>query len=435
MNNHLNIFKTYTNKQREYQLENDLTRALAICLQEDVLFFHEVLKGILTDSSFYNDLFENEDSRPDVNISIQKKTSHIQDFDHVFAVSLSETEISNFWSQNHNTNYDPICDLVMQIGPVLIVIEAKRDAVNCTAQLYNQILNIYDGDVEALKANTENITPIDLSWPKLMAIAVKAHSFETATSNKNRFLSDFIDLVKRHNFKWFPLSSLKSLSFEAKSGKIYERFKSALIASEFDYIDSDRIGFVANLGWASEVLFNLDVNPIPVAIYPANTRQQGWQIFSKHSSFEIKKNLTILGVNYPVSQVMHVKFTSWQKFFTGLWFKKEDLRQEIYTHENFLKYTGRKKRDKHWKDIEKLFDSCFKPEYNWRQECNWEETVMGSGRNQFDMSFGYELSIDIPYKTFQSNDLNKDNIAGLSDFMKEIKNQMESILIIEEITK
>ena len=45
MNKHLNIFTTYAKDNRTYQLENDLTRSLAICLQEDALFFHEV--GVL----------------------------------------------------------------------------------------------------------------------------------------------------------------------------------------------------------------------------------------------------------------------------------------------------------------------------------------------------------------------------------------------------
>ena len=37
MNSHLNIYRTYTEINRKYQLENDLTRALAIALQEDSL--------------------------------------------------------------------------------------------------------------------------------------------------------------------------------------------------------------------------------------------------------------------------------------------------------------------------------------------------------------------------------------------------------------
>jgi hypothetical protein len=53
MNSHLNVFKTYTKSNRVYQLENDLTRAFAICMQENSLFFHEVLQFILIDSNYF----------------------------------------------------------------------------------------------------------------------------------------------------------------------------------------------------------------------------------------------------------------------------------------------------------------------------------------------------------------------------------------------
>ena len=191
MNKHLNIFKTYTKKNRIYQLENDLTRALAICLQEDALFFHEVLKTIINDSGLYNQLFEDLDGDTEVQIEIQKKTSDIQEFDKVFAVSLSESPMSDFWQQNRNTEYDPICDLVITINNILIVVEAKRDNINCTSQLYNQILNIFRLQSKSLDDNQEAVIPFDLNWKKLMAIAVKVASFEKTTGNTNRFLNDF----------------------------------------------------------------------------------------------------------------------------------------------------------------------------------------------------------------------------------------------------
>ena len=61
MNSHLNIFRTYAKENRRYQLENDLTRALAICMQEDSLFFHEILKAIL-DAKYSNELFNDLNS-------------------------------------------------------------------------------------------------------------------------------------------------------------------------------------------------------------------------------------------------------------------------------------------------------------------------------------------------------------------------------------
>jgi hypothetical protein len=434
MNKHLNIYQTYTNTHREYQLENDLTRALAICLQEDTLFFHEVLKSIMSSTDRFDGLFENEESKPKIEISIQKATSSIKDFEHIFAVSLSETECGDFWSQTHNANYDPICDLVIQVNEVLIVIEAKRDNVDCTAQLYNQILNINGGESDTLNENKTHITPYDLNWKKLMEIAVRTFTFQKATSNTNRFLEDFIELVKRHNFRWFPLASLRAIEYKAKSPKIYERFKLATERSKYVLIDSDRIGLVRDLGYASEVLFNLDTNPISIAIYPGNTKQQGWQIFSRGANFRVRDSITISGKEYKVHQAMHIKFTSWQKYFTGLWFSENDLKdgKQIYTNSNFLRYVGRKRRGNQWEEIAQLFDNCFKEEYKWREKCDWDGRIEGSGRSQFDMSFGYELSVSIPYDVFQIIDQTKEDILPLVHYLEEISNQIGQVLEIEK---
>lgn len=99
MNKHLNIFRTYAKIERAYQLENDLTRALAICMQEDALFLHEVLKTIFSGDAQYNKLFEDLNSVPNLKIEIQKNAKDITGFKHIYAVSLSEVEMTDFWAQ------------------------------------------------------------------------------------------------------------------------------------------------------------------------------------------------------------------------------------------------------------------------------------------------------------------------------------------------
>lgn len=68
MNKHLNFFNSYSKDERNYQLENDLTRALAICLQEDNLLLHEILKTIFTGTPFYNQLFDEYSKDNKINI-------------------------------------------------------------------------------------------------------------------------------------------------------------------------------------------------------------------------------------------------------------------------------------------------------------------------------------------------------------------------------
>lgn len=429
MNSHLNLFKTYTKINRTYQLENDLTRALAICLQEDTLFFHEVLKTIFAGTNFYNELFEDISAERDIQIEIQKQSSKIDDFEHVFAVSLSESEILEFWDQEHNAEYDPVCDLVIKVDQVLIVIEAKRDQINCTAQLYNQILNIYNKreEKQGLLEHKNQISPLDLSWPKLMLVAVKSASFQINTGKPSRFLNDFIELVKGHNFKWLPELSLASLAPTNKRA-IYSRIKTAIVQlnnQETKSPKGNRLGFVFSENWADELLFDVDKNngDLIVSIYPGNTKGQGYSIFHTDPSFS--NELIIEERKYKIKKTNHIKFSG-QQYITGLWFGDNQLKHNLYTAYNFHNYTGRIKKND-WSKIETLFDDCL--DFDWRSQCNWENKVIKSNRSQFNLSFGYEIAIRIPFGYLKSIDYDKNDVTRLSNFLQNVYNTIVSDLI------
>lgn len=439
MNSHLNIFKTYTNSNRTYQLENDLTRALAISLQEDSLFFHEVFKEILKGTNLYNQLFESLESETSVNIDIQKRASQVTHFDHIFAISLSESEISDFWEQNYSKNYDPICDLVIQINNIVLVFEAKRDNVNCTAQLYNQILNITNSENEPQTFNKENygeiITPFDFNWPRLMAIAVKVSSFEKTMNSQNRFLSDFISLVKQHNFRWLPepsVSSLQPTNKRAILRRIESTIEEVAKMTEIGKLNyNDRLGLEFYKQWAKEILFSInDKGNLGVSIYPGNTKGQGYSLFETNPKFS--DTLNILENEYRTNYSYHIKFTSFQRYFQGLWFSETDLKKPLYTKENFNKYTGRKKRGVQWDQIETLFNESLN--YNWKEQCNWENSIINSGKNQFDISFGYEVHIEIPFEKLKELDQTQNDLNNLINLIIEIHKSFSNDLLVSGIT-
>ena len=436
MNKHLNIFKTYTKKNRIYQLENDLTRALAICLQEDALFFHEVLKTIINDSGLYNQLFEDLDGDTEVQIEIQKKTSDIQEFDKVFAVSLSESPMSDFWQQNRNTEYDPICDLVITINNILIVVEAKRDNINCTSQLYNQILNIFRLQSKSLDDNQEAVIPFDLNWKKLMAIAVKVASFEKTTGNTNRFLFDFIQLVKEHNFRWLPETPIRSLK-NVNAKAISRRIESAVIqfCDNNESVEKltyrDRLGTNFSKGWANELLFDVDKNTgdLVVSIYPGNTKGQGRHIF--HSEPYFSSQLKINDECYNINKGYHIKFMG-QSYITGLWLKEDDFKKNLYTKHNFHKYTGRFRRES-WKDIQTVLDEHIN--IDWRRQCQWQDKIINSNRSLFNIAFGYHIKMRIPFEKLATLDTNYNDITPLANLIESIYRAFETSLLIKEPAK
>jgi hypothetical protein len=431
MNSHLNIFKTYTNETRRYQLENDLTRAFAICLQENTLFFNEVLKSIL-DPVDANELFSDIYSKNEITINIQRRSSEISGFDKIYAVSLSEHEMTeeHFWNQKHDAKYDPICDLVININGKAIIVEAKRDNSDCTAQLWNQAFNICNNDDDSTEDMRSIVTPKDLNWFKLMNIAVKVHSFEKATGHQDRFLKDFISLVKGHNFRWLPEPSISSVSSDNRKA-ITQRIDSTLNElcknSEFEKLQySNRLGLRFDQLWAEEILFKVSkTGDLTIQVYPGNTKTQGKNIFK--DGIGIKNEIIINEVKYPVNVMHHIKFQG-QSYISGLWFEHDKMKKNLYTRENFIKYCGRKYRKTDWNDIERLFDDSFKDDFNWKEQSQWENKIINSNRKRFDLSFGYELSITIPFEELRKRDQNKDDLTAMTNFFECVYNKFRTVI-------
>jgi hypothetical protein len=430
MNKHLNLFNSYSKADRNYQLENDLTRALAICLQEDNLLLHEILKQIFSGTNFYNQKFDEYSKDNKVNIEIQKEVSSLEDFEHIFAVSLTSSvmNIEDFFSKEHHAVYDPVCDLVITLNNVIIIIEVKRDNTDCTAQLYNQIFNaLKDTGIKNITEN-EPVTPVDLNWYKLMEIAVNVNNFHKTTNIKNRFLKDFIQYIREHNYSWLPEVSISSLYPNSKNA-IFRRIKTAVTNSNIKNLDNDRLGFKYPRPFADEIIFKiLDNGDLSISIYPANTKSQGKHIFQNNGTKQFSEEISIDGKIYKLNKVCHIKFTSFQKYFEGLWFDDTDLKVELYNYKNFLQYSGRKKRDKDWLELEALFNNSFYSTYKWKEYCNWESKIINSGKSQFDISFGYELSFEIPFNTLKQIDTKKEDITNLKIVLEEIHKQLQSIL-------
>lgn len=422
MNRHLNLFYSYSKDDRNYQLENDLTRALAISLQEDNLLLHEVLKKIFNGTNFYNRLFDEFSKDNKVNIEIQKEISALEEFEHIFAVSLTSCvmDVDNFFNAIHHANYDPICDLVITINSVVIIIEVKRDNTDCTDQLYNQIFNALKETGIAKISRIEPVTPVDLNWHKLMEIVVNVNNYYKSTNTNNRYLRDFIQYVREHNYSWLPEVSISSLNSSSKNA-IYRRVKTAISNSSVPSLTSDRTGYIFPKPYADELIYDIAENgDLIVLLYPANTKSQGYHIFQRSGIPTFKENILINGIAYRTFIGYHIKFSSFQRYFAGLWFSDKDLLIPLYTKDNFYKYSGRKKRGEDWLAIENLFDKSFKETFNWRAQSKWKTKVIEAGKNQFDMSLGYEVSVRIPFNVLREVDTQKNDISKLRELLDSI---------------
>lgn len=430
MNSHLNIYKTYTKLDRTgFQLEDDLTRALAIALQENDVFTHQFLKEILSKKDgIYENLFDDYTGKEQIEIDIQKNVESITDFDHLFAVRISGIAMGNdFYEQTHEQEYNPITDMYIKIDNIAIIFEVKPGNHNSTAQLYNQAFNtIRDNDDYSIETT---VTAVDFNWPKLMQLAVKVNSFQEAIGKTSRLLGDFISYIKMHNYQWLPQLPLSALSFVENNRSIIKRIDDAIKNSENPEI-SNRLGIKCNFGWAQEILIHVkeDTEELAFTVYPGNTKGQGYHIFKNQGEPNFKKTLNINGLDRELNKNYHIKFSG-QSYITGLWAGEKDFKTALYTTSNFYNHSGRKKRNIHWNTIESLLDNSFNKAYDWKKYCEWNKKIIKSNRSQFDISYGYEISFSMPYKELQQLDTNKNDLTPLINLIDEIKEAFKTILL------
>tara|TARA_R100000935_G_scaffold10692_1_gene21362 strand:+ start:18409 stop:19725 length:1317 start_codon:yes stop_codon:yes gene_type:complete len=428
MNSHLSYFKPYSKTERDYQLEDDLTRAFALCLKRDPLLLHEVLKYIMKDNlEIYNRLFNQKKKDPDFEIDIQRRAKDVEEFEVLFAVSLTgvRLDIDKFNSYSVENVSDQRPDMYIRANNVAIIFEAKPNDTDCSFQLYKQTVDaITSKGIEGIKP-----IPVDLNWRDLMEMVVRVANFENTLGLSVPLVNDFINLIKRHKHNWLPEIPFNHLDFGSDVLKANERLETAMEVGEFEVIKG-RLGFEMNNNWSRELLFEFTKTGLAVIMWPANTKTQGKHILHEKPGSIFQSCVSIQNKQYPVEKYFHIKISdSYAKYISSINGDYKELKTNIYKATNFWKYSGRKDRNLgHWDEIENFFDQTFEPTFDWREKANWKK-LEKSNMNRILVSFGHQVKIEIPYEDLRSIDDDKENIQPVVDLLMECKNRFENILV------
>lgn len=133
MDKHLNIFTPFSENARE----NNLTRALILILQREPLFFSMFLEKIIGHGLDESLLKE------EVEFNTQKlcKDFNLEGIDKIYGVTLNTDKYEENIEESRETE-NPITDISIQLGNILIIIEVKRHGEDPREQLNNQIKKI-----------------------------------------------------------------------------------------------------------------------------------------------------------------------------------------------------------------------------------------------------------------------------------------------------
>jgi hypothetical protein len=202
---HLNLFRLYRGSE---SIENNITRALGLLLQNDALFFREFIGHIINDKVF--DHFEENHT---ATIDIQVDASFLEDeaISRVYGVTLTTNLIKQADFKVENTvpiEGKKITDLVIRLKDILIIIEVKRTNEHCVAQL--------KGQVAQTKINKEKVTYKSLTWEKVMYLGRRTRNVYNLVQQQSPILEDFRSLIASEYAEWLPTKPFKFIDIKDK---------------------------------------------------------------------------------------------------------------------------------------------------------------------------------------------------------------------------
>lgn len=441
MNRHLNIFKPFSQNLSKENIEDNLSRALVICLQNNSLLFHEFLRTVFYETGqndVYQNLLSDITDKDAYNINIQVETTEIKEsFSKVFALTMTGKPLSmhNFLLPKEKKEKKHCTDIFIAINDIAIVIEVKRDNADCRNQLYHQVAAF----TEDVSINT--VFPLDFNWPKLMQLVNRVDGFQTLIKTPDRQLKDFIDLIQSFNPNWIPIPPLISIgtSFE----KIFQ-IKQRLVASlknikkqDGNILNyNDRIGLEIRYGWAKEVVINFHrtkENTVNLAfgIWPGNTKGQGTQVLNKLTKKADWTPPDFLIVNkerFNVNWGYELKFCHFNGYVTNIIINETHLKpgKKLISHAVHWDHTGKYNRER-WKELEQFLDDYIVESYDWRKKADWDKHFINTGRNYLTLSIGYQIETIVPISYLQTIDTEIDNLQPLSDFIMELESGYKNL--------
>jgi hypothetical protein len=196
---------------------------------------------------------------------------------------------------------------------------------------------------------------------------------------------------------------------------------------------SNRLGISVPFGWASEVIPEFHYHDdnvkeyVAFYIWPANTKQQGYSIFTRSLDWTKRETLPVAGKDYELEIYPLMMLRHFDHNVASLAFSETDLVKPLITPENFYDLTGKWHDDK-WKEFEESLDEHFTPEFKWRDKCNWADNFTNTDRSYLTMSLGFTVGVWIPFSTFKAIDKTETDIAQVSAFVAEIVKSFKGLI-------
>lgn len=421
MDRHLSIFTPFSENARE----NNLTRALILILQREPLFFNMFLEKIIGNGLDESLLKE------EIELNTQKlcKEFNLEGIEKIYAVTLNTDKYEENIEESRETE-NPITDISIQLGNILIIMEVKRHGEDPRKQLNNQIGKI----------NTNNITTEfkSLSWQELLDMSISLEQFIRKLKHSNIFLTEFNYFIEESYPELLPTSKITAhLSLERIERRIKQIEKEINLLIHGDNFDENP-NFIklknCNFAERFKIYFNEEEKgdkKIYLSVWPGDNNTQANFLYKENFSLKIleeklKNNLNIDNLifekNYNILIYQYIRFA--HIMGKGVYWENLEREKNILDIYKEIKGVTKKSDTEKWGKLKLKISEYVGDKEKFFE--NFNKYFEESNRNFVNVNVGtnIRLSFDINY----IEKIEKENRTSL--FFKNIID-----LIIDTIEK
>lgn len=413
-NRHLNIFEHYT-QSNSLPIENNVSRGLAIVLQENPLLLDRLLDYV--NAGCTAGLCVQKHGRAEeIDIGIQQSVTKIVDAypstKLIIGMTLT-TEKHVQWTELKEKSGDAlIADIVIQCKDSLIVIEVKRNATDARAQVQAQVESI----VAEMRKRNEDAPTVDYvngSWEDIIELLSQVYSI--TGKDERSILGHYLKHLEHRYGQWFPVSLLSELAVTPENQAQIDKRLLKLIQNCCDNEDDEkkytgRYIIPLNYCFLSEAQLDMDYDrkSLMVTIWPGDTKWQAYNLFktTQHDlSWLNTKQFTLDGANLELVVRPYLRFAHFQSTIFAPYINRAYYDQYFGTDKEkcmrLWKEITREWKRNTWDELKEilLVKHCgLLDEEEFTQGFN--DKFEQSKRGYVHVSFGYEVTAYIPEKVF-----------------------------------
>jgi len=294
MDKHLNLFRFFNESDQQVLIENNLSRAFALCLSNNSFLLNEYIQDIVS-PEHYEYLFGSlsDDAKYEIDLQVETSGIEIENYNTVYAVAMTTdkgVDMFGFFNQARKPDKKNKTDIFISIKDIAIIIEVKRTEENCVKQLFNQVLPFVDSK------HKPAIVPKCYSWQHVVKIMERVNHVQRLANQDSVFIAHFLELSETRYPDWFEPKPFYTIDFSSKEDspnevQLKQRMRQALnsvadtLGKGYELLTyRDRIGISLPFNWASELIPHFEnngSNTVAFYVWPGNTNQQGSHIYDK----------------------------------------------------------------------------------------------------------------------------------------------------------